>query len=665
MDRPRALVPYLRVALVRHRGRLLAITILLALAVLGVKGWRLYVLAQALRADARALEVAAKPDAPALASLGQLLAKTHDDALALQAEAAPLFPIARRLGWVPVYGPNLAAAEPLLDLAVGLSGAADDSFAALAPLILDRDPALPIGVALATRLTAARPQLESARGSLARALEAWQRIPVDRLAAPLRDPLRRVEPLLAPAQDGIDLALAAPNLLGAHDRRDYLLIAQNPDELRATGGLITGAGTLTLEAGRLTAFSIGDSVAVDNLAASPYPDPPEPLLHYMGIQLWVFRDSNWSPDFPTSARAAMNLYQRGQGRAVTGAIAFDPTAVQLLLAAIGPVSVEGIPEPISATNVIPYMRNVILYTRGNGNPPDAAPWWLQRKAFMGPLAQAMLARIESDPAGSNLLALAQAFRRALDERHILIYVQQPDAAAVFARSGWDGAVRPGTNDFLMVVDSNMGYNKVNSNIHEEATYLVDLSDPAAPSALLTIKHSHRLHNPVVCDQKQGFETIIAIRRYEELMTGCYWDYLRVLIPGSSRLVAATVQPIPGEWLLSGVGDDGAARLSAGEPGTSVLSTFLVLQPGAERQTIFRYRLPATVLTQDAQGWHYHLILQKQAGIDTLPISVNVALPPTATLISASSTPAVRVDQTLSFNFALTQDQRLDLNFRLP
>src|SRR5262249_10775171 len=157
-------------------------------------------------------------------------------------------------------------------------------------------------------------------------------------------------------------------------------------------------------------------------------------------------------------------------------------------------------------------------------------------------------------------------------------------------------------------------------------------------------------DPVVCDQKQGFETIIAIRRYEELMAGCYWDYLRVLIPGGSRLVAATVQPVPGEWLLSGVGDDGAARLSAGETGTSVLSTFLVLPPGAEHQTVFRYRLPATVLTQDAQGWHYHLKLQKQAGIDGLPILVNVALPPKATLISASSTPAVLVDQTLSFSF---------------
>src|SRR5262245_2629970 len=153
MERPRTLVPYLRVALVSHRRRLLAVAIVIALAVVCAKGWRLYSLAQALRADARALEAAAKPDASALASLGQLLAKSHFDALALYAEAAPLFPITRRLGWVPVYGPDVAAAEPLLDLVVGLSGAADDSFAAFAPLILARDRTQPLDVALTARLT--------------------------------------------------------------------------------------------------------------------------------------------------------------------------------------------------------------------------------------------------------------------------------------------------------------------------------------------------------------------------------------------------------------------------------------------------------------------------------------------------------------------------------
>jgi len=142
-------------------------------------------------------------------------------------------------------------------------------------------------------------------------------------------------------------------------------------------------------------------------------------------------------------------------------------------------------------------------------------------------------------------------------------------------------------------------------------------------------------------------------------------YLRVLVPGGSRLVAATVQPIPAEWLLSGVADDGAARLSAGEAGAGVLSSFFVLPQQAERQTVFRYRLPAAVLARDAQGWHYHLALQKQPGTDGLPVRVRVRPPEGATLISATAPATKEVDGTLSFNLVLDQDRQLDVTFRMP
>ncbi len=63
MERPRTLGSYLR-ALALYRGRLLAITALVALAALGFKGWRLYTRVQALREDVRAIETIApaKPD---------------------------------------------------------------------------------------------------------------------------------------------------------------------------------------------------------------------------------------------------------------------------------------------------------------------------------------------------------------------------------------------------------------------------------------------------------------------------------------------------------------------------------------------------------------------------------------------------------------------------
>jgi hypothetical protein len=333
---------------------------------------------------------------------------------------------------------------------------------------------------------------------------------------------------------------------------------------------------------------------------------------------------------------------------VDGVIAFDQDLVPLLLEAIGPVRVSGAPQPIMAQNVIQYMRD--SYSQNLKT---------DRKAFIAPLARAILERLAADPDTLSKLGIVRALGRALDERHLLVYLRDPNAAAALARRGWDGAVRPGANDFLMVVDSNLGYNKVNPNIREALAYSVDLNDLRAPMAELSIRHDHRLHGPGECQHSWHARVV----RYEDFFVGCYWDYLRALVPEGSRLVAATAQPVPGEWLPRGVSDDGAARLAAGEANTSVISAFLVVPIGGRRETIFRYSLPAAVLVEEPEGWRYRLALQKQAGIDTLPVMVTIQLPVAAVFVSASGAPAVVAGQSVSFQFDLSRDRQIEVAFR--
>jgi hypothetical protein len=604
--------------------------------------------------DIEALEMLAqaKPNAAKFASFGPLLAKTRGDAAALRAAAAPLFPVARQLGWVPTYGPDLAAAEPLLDAAVSFSRAADESFLALSPVVRAGDITQPINATLVRRLLAARPQIEIARGSVVQAAADWSHVPVSRLSPPLRDRLRGVDSLLSQAQEGFDLALILPNLLGANGQRDYLLIAQNPDELRATGGFISGAGVLRFDDGRVVDFFMRNSNTVDNYAIDENPDPPEPLFKYMEIEQWVFADSNWSPDFPTSAATAAELYNFGQGRDLPNVLGFDPAAIQMFLDVLGPVSVDDFPEPVSAENLTRYMRSQYDAQFQTGS-----------KAFMDKLGKAIIAKIETAPAGLDLVMLARAAQRALDQRHLLLYVEDPATAAILARRGWDGAVQPGSADFLMVVDSNVGYNKINPNIHEELTYTVDLSDLQAPRAELAVRHMNRVNIPGECRQNSG--DLIGPDWYEKRVAGCYWDYLRVLIPGGSALIGATTQPIPGAWMMSGEGDDGAVTLQEGERGASVLSRLLVVPAGGKRETILRYRLPRTAITHDDQGWHYRLRIQKQAGREAIPCVVNIRLPPKAAIVSNSSNLARQADGTMRLALALNQDQAVEITFRIP
>ena len=59
--------------------------------------------------------------------------------------------------------------------------------------------------------------------------------------------MQKLDALLPLAQVGVDAALAAPEALGQNGPRTYLILAQNEDELRPTGGFISGAGRMTLD----------------------------------------------------------------------------------------------------------------------------------------------------------------------------------------------------------------------------------------------------------------------------------------------------------------------------------------------------------------------------------------------------------------------------------
>src|SRR5690606_18440876 len=107
--------------------------------------------------------------------------------------------------------------------------------------------------------------------------------------------------------------------------------------------------------------------------------------------------SNWSPDFPTSALLAQSLYAQDAGVAVDGVVTVDLRAVQLLVAALGPLTVEGADEPVTGENIIEQVQRFWDQPLDSDNTieSDIDEWWQQRKDFMPILAQAALDRLQS------------------------------------------------------------------------------------------------------------------------------------------------------------------------------------------------------------------------------------------------------------------------------
>ncbi len=178
------------------------------------------------------------------------------------------------MGWLPEIGPTVRDAPQLLAMGIELAGGGRQALDALMPVVdllgqrgqgelLSR--ALPL-------IAAARPELAAADTRMARAeaLAAQVRGPLHPKLAPQLARLSRLLPL---SRAGLKGAQAAPSLLGMNGPRTYLMLAQNNDELRPTGGFISGAGHARFDKGQVAEVKLGDSYAVDNFE-QPHPEPP-------------------------------------------------------------------------------------------------------------------------------------------------------------------------------------------------------------------------------------------------------------------------------------------------------------------------------------------------------------------------------------------------------
>ena len=250
-------------------------------------------------------------------------------------------------------------------------------------------------------------------------------------------------------------------LFGGEGIRRYLVLGQSADELRATGGFISGVWLVTFEDGALTTVKYHDSVRVDDWdRINLYPKAPPGLEEHMNAWVWLLRDVSWDPDFPTSARSAEDIYRLGQHEEVEGVIAINQWTLLRLTEALGHIPSPGGGEPVTARNLLTTLE------RGTDQ---------HGRAYMDLVFQNVLDELEQRTSLTMLIRLASGILATLERRDTLVFFEDTGVQETVRRFGWDGEVRRGDTDFLYVVDSNVGWNKVDRSVQRDVTYVVDLS----------------------------------------------------------------------------------------------------------------------------------------------------------------------------------------------
>ena len=512
--------------------------------------------------------------------------------------ASAAFGVARTCWWpwrplagalAAIGGPTRVAGAvgPLLDLAADGSAAGVRALDGLEPALTalhhGSGASGETGVRLLAGLQRGRGDLQAALAGMIGAQGDWNNLDVAALPAAAQRrllPLGRYLPLGA---DGLRAALAAPDLLGATHPRLYLLVPQNPWDLRATGGFISTAALLEARGGHLQLVDQQASDKVDEHRPG-YVQPPLPLLLYEHFGNWFYRDANWSPDFPSAAALLRYFYGLGQGIRPDGVIAFDSYLLGPLLQITGPVRVPGIPVPLDAANGVRTLDHYVNST-GTVNKSVAS-------AAYGVVFHQLL-HLPS----SRLTDAARELGTALRQKHLLLWLPDRTMGPILARHHWDGAIDPTRGDDVYVVDTNVHYNKINRLIDESIAYHAVVRADRSLRGTLTIQY----HNTAY--YRSAEQTNLPAPQNNTL----YEDFVRVYAPLGSRLlgVSGLTQPWP------------AAR----EDNKTVFSGYLRLPSEAHAAVTFSYAVPPNALLDPTT---YHLTLQKQAGTPAIPVTATLS-----------------------------------------
>ena len=414
--------------------------------------------------------------------------------------------------------------------------------------------------------------------------------PLDRLRT---DAEKARQSLDGPVRAGLTILQTLPRVAGAGTHR-YLLMLTNPGEERAGGGYVGAVGTVVFQDGQLASSNFMSSTFSDALVTNI--PAPAPIFAITGTNL-VLGDSDWSPNFPTTAALAAEFYTRATGLPVDGVIDVDPIALSYVLQVIGSVQVPPYPQVVSATNSLLELNYIINSAR----PGDPG------KVYLAPFGHAVIAAAFQTPR-SKWVALATALERGAAEKHIVLNFNDPQLEQLVVNAGIGGVLpQKPSGDALLVANSNLSGTKGDLFVTRHYALSATVNARGDVQDRLTLTY----HDPA--------QPLPANAALLANTGGLYEDYVRVYLPPSANF----------EELL--VSENGAPAMSESpedlgvEYGRPYVAFDLILDVSGTTALTFLYGGPFAHEAPNG-AVSYQLAWEKQINALTWPISVDVRMP---------------------------------------
>lgn len=543
-------------------------------------------------------------------------------------DRSPGLHIASVLPWV---GPNVRVADDAITIADAMVRAADratDGISQTRSIADGRYVAVADGRIQIADLAALNAALDDA----------------SKILDSVRDPLTRLEnppagPLQTQARDAAsDFAIAAdqvrsaqaglallPAALGFEGPRTYLVAGRNLAELRADGGMVLAAATVTFDAGAVT-FTQPVSVGQLTIAQNP-PNLDMPDWYRYAFDRFkasrMFQNANLTAHFPTAAAVMAQTYEASTAQHLDGVIAVDAVALQHALAVTGPVQVRD--RTVDAGSVVSYATNEIYQLEATGEA--------RNDEIVVETTEATVHKLLAG--GWDEIALTRALGAAVPESHLQIWMADPAQQRFVSELGATGDYTPSGGDYLRVAVQNFGANKLDYFLERSVRHEVTLRQDGSAFA----KTAVTLRNPAVEGQPQY--VVGPAGNFPNFVAGDHQAYVGIYVPKGSLLRS---------WETSG------SQPNSFEEGSRLsYSSLARVNAGTSETVEFAYEIPH--FSDDwAEQRAFEIVLQPQGTVRPDEVTL-VVHPPGGWKIEGRATykRTLRLERTKTLHLQVTAD----------
>jgi hypothetical protein len=335
-------------------------------------------------------------------------------------------PVWRAAEIIPAVGVNLTAVREAAGIVDDVSRNAIARIVGISATVGVSEFAPVEGAVQLQPLIDAQPGLTAAAVVFDSADRRAQAIDTDATIGVVTKAMKKLKDTLAEATVVVDTvdraATLLPPMMGAGGERNYVLLFQNPAELRATGGIPGALAQLSVSDGAISLTQQASSGDFPMAAAPVAELPLETRALYGDITGQYIQDVNLTPQFPLSAPLAAEMWRQKFGVQVDGVMSVDPVALSYLLRATGPITLAT-GDVLTSDNAVQLLLTDVYSRYKDPRVQDA---------FFSAAAAAVFNAVATGAADpSKMLA---ALTQAGDEHRLLVWSANLDEQAELAET---------------------------------------------------------------------------------------------------------------------------------------------------------------------------------------------------------------------------------------